>query len=272
MPASYRYVDKDGLYYFKGKIVALIPTNTNQLQNGAGFITKAVDDLTNYYNATYMGSHYYDKNYIDGQLAQLAGQLTINVVSKDTWLSTYEQHPDTYYGTGIYLVPQNGGQSAGEHDVCYEYISARQGTQGNYTYSWERLGDTNPNLSGYVPTSRRINNKTLTSNITLVAADIDDVYSKTECDNKFVVQVAGKGLSQNDFTGTLKSKLDGIEENAEVNDIITVKVNNVALTPDSNRAVNVTVPTNNNQLTNGAGYLAGSDWEAVSNQEIDGMF
>lgn len=39
----------------------------------------------------------------------------------------------------------------------------------------------------------------------------------------------GKGLSTNDFTTALKSKLDGIESGAEVNKIEQVKVNNVAL-------------------------------------------
>lgn len=39
------------------------------------------------------------------------------------------------------------------------------------------------------------------------------------------------------------TKVDGIEAGAEVNIIETVKVNGAALTPDSSRAVNVTVPT-----------------------------
>ena len=49
----------------------------------------------------------------------------------------------------------------------------------------------------------------------------------------------GKGLSTNDFTDALKNKLDGIEDNAEVNDIDTIKVNGTALTPDANKAVNI---------------------------------
>lgn len=39
-----------------------------------------------------------------------------------------------------------------------------------------------------------------------------------------------------------KNKLEGIEANAEVNIIETVKVNGVALTPDADRAVNVIIP------------------------------
>ena len=53
-----------------------------------------------------------------------------------------------------------------------------------------------------------------------------------------VNKVAGKGLSANDFTDILKSKLDGIEEGAEVNIIETVKLNGTALTPTS-KAVDI---------------------------------
>lgn len=45
--------------------------------------------------------------------------------------------------------------------------------------------------------------------------------------------------------------------NAQANVIETVKVNGTALTPSS-KAVNITVPTNTNQLTNGAGYITSS--------------
>lgn len=56
---------------------------------------------------------------------------------------------------------------------------------------------------------------------------------------KFVEQITGKGLSTNDFTDALQTKLNGIEAGAEVNDIVVVKVNNTALIPDANRAVNI---------------------------------
>ena len=42
--------------------------------------------------------------------------------------------------------------------------------------------------------------------------------------------------------------------NAEKNTIISIKKNGTALTPDSNRAVNVTVPTKVSELTNDSGY------------------
>ena len=58
----------------------------------------------------------------------------------------------------------------------------------------------------------------------------------------FVAKEDGKGLSTNDFTTDYKTKLDGIAEGAQVNVIETVKVNDVALTPDE-KVVNIIVPT-----------------------------
>lgn len=66
---------------------------------------------------------------------------------------------------------------------------------------------------------------------------------------------------------TDKSKLDGIAQGAQVNVIEKISVNGTALTPTS-KSVNITVPTNNNALTNGAGYQTKSDVEAIVNQKL----
>lgn len=55
---------------------------------------------------------------------------------------------------------------------------------------------------------------------------------------------------------TDKAKLDGISSGADASPIKTVKVNGTALTPDSNKAVNVTVPTLANNATTTAGGMA----------------
>lgn len=56
----------------------------------------------------------------------------------------------------------------------------------------------------------------------------------------YVVPVSGKGLSTEDYTSAEKTKLSGIAAGAQVNVIETVKVNGTALTPDANKAVDVT--------------------------------
>lgn len=71
---------------------------------------------------------------------------------------------------------------------------------------------------------------------------------------KKVDAVSGKVLSTNDYTTAEKNKLAGIAAGAQVNAITTVKVNGTALTPDANKAVDVTVPTKVSQLTNDSGF------------------
>ena len=66
-----------------------------------------------------------------------------------------------------------------------------------------------------------------------------------------VDKVAGKGLSTNDLTTELKKGYDGAvtdvanlkKVGAEKNIIVGIKVNGTAQTPDSNRNVDITVPT-----------------------------
>lgn len=64
------------------------------------------------------------------------------------------------------------------------------------------------------------------------------------------------------MSSTDKTKLNGIAEGAQVNVIEGVKVNGTAVTA-TNKVVELTVPTNNNQLTNGAGYQTASQVQAL---------
>ena len=61
--------------------------------------------------------------------------------------------------------------------------------------------------------------------------------------------IAGKGLSTNDFTTTLKNKLDGVEAGSQVNKIEIVKRNGTNLSI-TGKAVDITVPTKLGDLTN----------------------
>ena len=92
--------------------------------------------------------------------------------------------------------------------------------------------DSSHTHSNYVQTSRTINGKALTSNITLTASDIGALSSSTAIPSidglateeyvddiaaTKVDKVSGKGLSTNDYTTTEKNKLAGIASGAEVN-------------------------------------------------------
>lgn len=68
----------------------------------------------------------------------------------------------------IYLVAHSHNPSDGKPDSYDEFITVQSGS----TYKWERIGNTDIDLSGYVPTTRKINNKALSSNITLYPTDV----------------------------------------------------------------------------------------------------
>ena len=57
--------------------------------------------------------------------------------------------------------------------------------------------------------------------------------------SNYVQKDGSKVLSTNDFTNAYKNKLDGIEADADVNIIESVKVDGTALTVDANKAVNI---------------------------------
>ena len=94
--------------------------------------------------------------------------------------------------------------------------------------------------------------------------------------NGKVDKVAGKGLSTNDLTTELKKGYDGAvtdvanlkKVGAERNVIVGVKVNGTPQTPDSNRSVDLSVPTDSDIAEKIEGY--GYQTEAQVNQIIAG--
>ena len=68
----------------------------------------------------------------------------------------------------IYLKAHSHNSSDGQPDSYDEFITVHSGS----TYKWERIGNTDIDLSGYVPTTRKINNKVLSSDINLGASDV----------------------------------------------------------------------------------------------------
>ena len=74
----------------------------------------------------------------------------------------------------------------------------------------------------------------------------------------FVQKETGKGLSTNDFTNAQKTKLVGIEDNAQVNVLEKVSRNGTVL-PITNKGVNISVPTKVSELTNDENYKTQSE-------------
>lgn len=121
-----------------------------------------------------------------------------------------------------------------------------------------------------VPTSRKINGKALTADITLSASDVGADASGSA--NAVQTNLdAHTGDATAHMTSTQKSQLTTAynhsqaahaPSDAQANVIESIKVNGTVQTITS-KSVNITVPTNNNQLTNGAGYITSS---AISNK------
>lgn len=145
-----------------------VPTNTNQLTNGAGFITNAVNDLANYYKKT--------ETYTQSEVNTLIGNIT--TISAEVVATLPTASATTYFNTSKTIYLKRNSASSGT-DYYEEYITLRDGAEGSYTYSWEKIGDTQIDLSGYVQTSRKVNNKALTSDITLDASDVGALPSNT---------------------------------------------------------------------------------------------
>lgn len=63
-----------------------------------------------------------------------------------------------------------------------------------------------------------------------------------ESDDRYVRQRRGYGLSSNDFEDEYKERIRSVEDNAEMNRISAIKLENVTLKPDEQRVVNIHLP------------------------------
>ena len=152
-----------GDYALKSEIPSM-PSNTSQLTNDSGFITKTVNDLANYY----LKSETYTRTEIDNKLSTIP-KFSIQVVSS---LPT-----SNISSTAVYLL-KSGSES---QNIYTEYIYVNN--------AWEYLGKQSVDLTGYalktdVPTKL----SALTNDAGFIAKTVSDLtnyYTKTETDNKY---------------------------------------------------------------------------------------
>ena len=150
----------------------------------------------------------------------------------------------------IYLVAHSHNPSDGKPDSYDEFITVQSGS----TYKWERIGNTDIDLSGYVPTTRKINNKALSSDINLGASDVG------------VTEAAFPGLNK---TGTVTAvKMNGTTKNpaSGVVDLGTVITAHQDISGKANLSGGNTFtgkqtlnsPGSDGYSINAAGYIKGS--------------
>lgn len=276
-----KYLDLTGLQRYDGKIknyiddaVGVVQANleteasaresedtslgsrVSTLEN-AGYITKDVNNLTNYYN----------KSTIDTKLTGAyiyKGSKTVAQINALTGMTNGD----------VYNVSDSGTITTGGVVVVAGDNVAWDGT------SWDKLAGT-IDLSGFVPTSRKVNGHALTDDVTVSKSDVglgsvintgDSATPVQGGSTKFttggaytelakkVDKVTGKGLSTNDYTTAEKNKLAAIADGAEVN----VQANWSETTTTSDAYIQ-NKPTALSDFTND---LVAS----ITNSEIDNLF
>lgn len=137
------------------------------------------------------------------------------------------------------------------HDNAATYYRC---TESGGVKSWTYIGAegayyTKSEADGrFVPLTREINGKALSNNISLTASDVGAVASITTGSENGTISVDGtdvsvKGLNSAAYTPS--SDYATATQGGKADSAIqSVKVNGTALTPDANKAVDVTVPTN----------------------------
>ena len=63
-----------------------------------------------------------------------------------------------------------------------------------------------------------------------------------EADSRYVYRKSGFGLSSNDFEDEYKNRIKSIEDGAEKNRIMDIRLNDILIEPEKNRTVNIKLP------------------------------
>lgn len=158
--------------------------------------------------------------------------------TEEEWLASLKGDAATIeLGTVTYGVPTSITNSGDENHAVFDFVLPTGDNASDEVAGIMKLYD-NP---GY----NKDGSMTQAAMTTMLGNKVD--------------KVTGKGLSTNDYTTEEKTKLANIEANANVNIIESVKVNGIALAPDVNKAVDITVPTKTSDITNDSGFITIND-------------
>lgn len=218
---------------FTGDSNANYITNNNQLTNGAGYITEAITNLG---------------------------------ITKTTTTNTITSSSGTNATIGEATGSVAGLMSTAHHNKL-DGIAA--GAEVNVQSDWNATsGDALILNKPDIPT----NNADLTNGAGYITEAITDLgITKTTTTNT-ITSSSGTSATISEATGSVAglmstahhNKLDGIASGAEVN----VQSNWNATSGDALILNKPTIPTNNNQLTNGAGYIT----EAITNLSYNATY
>lgn len=215
------------------KVNIIVPTKVSELTNDSGYLTQH-QDL----------SSYAKQSDLDSKVDKVDGK----GLSTNDFTDALKSNLNTAYT-----------HSQAAHAPSNAEKNTIVGIQKNGTDV--SINNTTRKVNIIVPT--KTSDLTNDSGFLTQHQSLANYATKTDLDGK-VDKIEGKDLSTNDFDNTQKSNLSTAythsqaahaPSNAERNTIVIIKKNGTALSPDSSRAINVTVPTKVSELTNDSGYL-----------------
>lgn len=234
--------------------VSDIPTQTSDLTNDSGFITRNVDDLTNYTtssNLTTLLAAKANTSYVDTELTKKADKTDLDDYTKTEDLAdvaTSGLYSDLIGSPSLANVATSGDYA----DLTNKPNLATVATSGSYNdLSNKPTIPTVPtdvsafnNDAGYLVED---DITTLRSTVSTHTGEISALESGK------VDKVSGKGLSTNDYTTTEKDKLAGIAAGAEAN--VQSDWNQTNSSADDFIKNKPSIPVKVSDLTNDSGFI-----------------
>lgn len=245
-----KFLDENGLLYYDGKIKGRLNTKVDKV-TGKGLST---NDLTNELKQTYDET----VSKVDQIIAEGGEPNVIETVKVNGTALT----PDAEKAVNIDL--SGYAKTTDLPTKVSDLTNDGDGTTGS-KFATEVYVNTNGGKIDKIKvngTEQTITNKAVDITVPTKTSDLTN-------DSNFVSD-ASYVHTDNNYTTAEKNKLSGVASGAQVNKIESIKVNGTAQTITS-KAVDITVPTNNNQLTNGAGYQTASEVQTAINSAISGI-
>lgn len=139
------------------------------------------------------------KSYIDSQVGAIN---KFDVVVAD---ALPKAEAKTMYK--LYLIPKTGSKE--DNNAKEEWITVRSGNENSYTYAWEKIGDTEIDLSGYVEKTQKVAGIDLQDDITV--GELETALNLKALAHAATAsgQVEGQTISGVKATGDLSATLTG---------------------------------------------------------------
>lgn len=252
--ADWAQDDSSEVDYIKNK--PTIPSKTSDLTNDSGFVTSESDPTVPSW-----AKQSNKPTYTAQEVGALPANTPIPSASDTTPLMNGVGNSGS--ASTFARADHRHPSDTTKQDVINDLADIRSGaSKGSTAYQKPSSGIPKTDLASDVQTSlgkadNAIQKSSSSTGLLKPNGEVDNSTYLTQHQD-----ISGKAntsdLSDVAFSGSyndLKNKPTIPSSSGDVNVIEEVQVNGVALTPDANKAVNVQVPTNTNQLTNGAGYI-----------------